>query len=351
MFTLFACMAVTGVAPAQSSPPPRDPANLADLIKAAGQDGTLNVAWGNVYGGAEGVRRISDGITKKYGVKLNINYSPVANGAAYLTQIIQEVRAGQTASSDVMFTVADATQAKYTQAVDFRRYVPGMPADNMFYNHHSVVAVSFLTAEEYNINLVPKNKVPTSLRELLNPMWKGKIATSPYQGSQGSYLGLPSVLGHAGMIAFYQALSQQLGGLTTCGETDRLLSGEFWFFGLDCGDQEVRLRQRKGEPLGLIYPKEGTAIRAFAPAIPVTAPHPYAARLFISFLLSPEGQSILWDVMGTDNDRLPGSHIAKVIADQRRRGVTFIEEYGLDETHPEIDDYISAINKIVNASR
>jgi ABC-type Fe3+ transport system substrate-binding protein len=349
--TLFACMIATGTALPQASAPPRDPAGIAELVKAAAQDGTLDVAWGNIYGGGDAIGRISDGITKKYGVKLKINYSPVANGASYLASIMQEVRAGQTASSDVMFTLADATQVKNTQAVDYRRYVPGLPADVMFYDRHSVVAVSILIAEEYNTNLVPRAKVPTRLRDLLDPAFKGKIATSPYQGSQGAYLGLPEMLGHAGMTAFYKSLSDQLSGLTTCGETDRVVSGEFWFFGLDCGDQEVRLRQRKGEPIGLIYPKEGTAIRAFAPAIPLTAAHPYAARLFITFLLTPEGQNILWDVMGTDNYRLPGSHIAKIIADQRRRGVKFINEYGLDVQHPEIDTYISEINKIVNTSR
>lgn len=348
---LLACVIATGSALAQTNAPVRDPAGIAELVKAAAQEGTLNVAWGNVYGGGDGIRRISDGIAKKYGIKLNINYSPVANGAAYLGSIMQEVRAGQTASSDVLFTLADATQVKYTQAVDYRRYIPGLPDGVMFYDRHSVVAVNMLLAEEYNTNLVPRNKVPARLRDLLNPEWKGKIATSPYQGSQGAYLGLPDMLGHAGMTAFYQDLVEQLGGLTTCGETDRLLSGEFWFFGLDCGDQAVRLLQRQGRPVGLIYPKEGTAIRAFAPAIPLTAAHPYAARLFITFLLTREGQNILWDVMGTDNYRLPGSQIAKVIAEQRRRGVRFIDEYGLDAQHPEIDVYINEINKIVNASR
>ena len=350
--TVLACaLLATGVALPQASAPPRDPAGIADLVKLAAQDGTLNVAWGNIYGGGDGIRRIGEGIAKKYGVKLNISYSPVANGAAYLTQITQEVRAGQTASSDVMFTLVDSTQAKYAQPVDYRRYIPGLPEDVMFYDRRSVVAVNVILAEEYNTNLVPRNKVPTRLRDLLNPEWKGKIATSPYQGIQGSYLGLPEVLGHAGMIAYYQALSGQLGGLTTCGETDRLLSGEFWFFGVDCGDYGVRLLQRQGRPIGLIYPKEGTAIRAFAPAIPITAAHPYAARLFITYLLTHEGQDILWDVMGADNYRLPGSHMAKIIADQRRRGVKFINDYGVDVAHPELDVYQNEINKIVNASR
>lgn len=349
-FAFAAFVLATGVAIPQEKPAPQDPPNLAALTRAAAQDGTLNVAWGNIYGGADGIRRITDGIAKKYGVKLAINYSTVANGASYLSSVVQEVRAGQTASSDVMFTLIDASEAKFAQPVDYRRYIPTLPEDVMYYDKRSVVAVNVLLAEEYNPKLVTKGNVPTQLRDLLKPEWKGKIATSPYQGIQGAYLGLPQVLGHAGMLAFYQALSPQIGGLMTCAESDRVSSGEFLFFGLDCGDYEVRLLQRQGHDLGLFYPKEGTAIRAFAPAIPLTAAHPYAARLFVTFLLTPEGQQILWDTMAADNYRLPGSHMAKIIDDQRRHGVKFIDDYGNDAAHPELDTYTSEINKIVNVS-
>ena len=79
----------------------------------------------------------------------------------------------------------------------------------------------------------------------------------PYQGVIGWYLGLPEVLGKDGMVKFYTALSANIGGLMTCGDSDRVVSGEFAFFGLDCGEQEVRLRQRKGEPIADFYPRKG----------------------------------------------------------------------------------------------
>ena len=346
---LLAATSVAGVR-AQSSPAPREPASLAELIKAAAQEGTLNVAWGDIYGGADGMRRVSDGIAKKYGVKLTINYSPVPNGAAFLNSIVQEVRAGQTPSSDIMFTVADAAQAKYAQVVDYRRYVPGLPADVMAYGGRVAMVLNVLNAEDYNTKLVPPSKVPKRLSDLLKPEWKGRVATSPYVGIQANYLGLPEVLGHDRMIAFFKALSEQLGGIMTCGDVDRVVSGEFLFFGLDCGDYEVRLRQRKGIAIGAFYPLEGTAIRAFAPAIPQLSAHPNAARLFISFLLTREGQEFLWDVMAADSYRLPGSHMAAIIARQRRAGVKFIDNYAADVAHPELETYQREINAIVNAS-
>jgi len=335
----------------QTTQPPNPP-NLAALEKAAQQEGELDVAWGGqLYGGAAGVQRIVDGIAKKWGVHLKANYSPVANGAAYLISIAEEVRAGQTASSDVMFTLPDGTFAKDAQVVDYRTYLPGLPDEVMFYDHRSVAAITMLIAFDYNTKLVPKDKVPKSLSDFLKPEWKGKIATSPYQGGQGSYLGLPEALGHAGMLAFYQALSQQVSGLTTCDNADRLVSGEFLFFGLDCGDQSVRLLQRQGLPLGLIYPKEGVGLRAYAPAVPLTAAHPNAAKLFITYLLTREGQDLLWDVMGSDNYHIAGSHMAPIIAGLRKDGTKIVPAYGNDVEHPELRTYTAEINKIVNASR
>ena len=61
---------------------------------------------------------------------------------------------------------------------------------SMFYGNRSVILVSTILAEEYSTKDVPANKVPNSLAGLLAPEWKGKIATMPYQGVIGWYLGL-----------------------------------------------------------------------------------------------------------------------------------------------------------------
>jgi ABC-type Fe3+ transport system substrate-binding protein len=329
-----------------------EPPNMAALVQAAAKEGTLDVAWGDVYGGADGVRRAQDEINQKYHLHLQFKYSPVPNGAAFQNQVVQEIRAGQTASTDVLFHIRDQNLAKMALPVDYRKYVPGLPSSGvMFYDNRAVIVVSTILAEEYSTKAVPANKVPNSLAGLLAPEWRGKVASMPYQGVIGWYLGLPNVLGKDGMVKFYTALSANIGGLMTCGDSDRVVSGEFAFFGLDCGDQEVRLRQRKGEPIGAFYPKEGTAIYAFSPGIPLTAAHPNAARLFIAYLLTPAGQKLLWDEFGCDNYLLPGSRMAPIIAAAKKKGVKFVDIYGIDLQHPELDDYEKTINTIVNQSK
>jgi len=350
VFTLL-LIVMARPARAQDAAHSPEPPNMAALVQAAAKEGTLDVAWGDVYGGAEGVRRAQDEINAKYHVNLQFKYSPVPNGAAFQNQVVQEIRAGQTASTDILFHIRDQTLAKMVIPVNYDKYIPGLPSSVMFYDRRSVIVVSTILAEEYSTKDVPPNKVPNSLAGLLAPEWKGKVATMPYQGVIGWYLGLADVLGKDGMVKFYTALSVNIGGLMTCGDSDRVVSGEFAFFGLDCGDQEVRLRQRKGEPISDFYPKEGTAIYAFSPGIPLTAAHPNAARLFIAYLLTPAGQKLLWDEFGCDNYLLPGSRMAPVIAAAKKKGVKFIDIYGIDVQHPELDDYQRTINTIVNQSK
>src|ERR1700744_876184 len=127
-FSTLCFMMLFGIAAlpagAQDAAHSPEPPNLAALIKAAAKEGQLDVAWGDIYGGADGVKRAQDEINKKYHLDLVFKYSPVPNGAAFQNQVVQEVRAGQTASSDIMFHVRDQNVAKSVIAVDYRKYVP-----------------------------------------------------------------------------------------------------------------------------------------------------------------------------------------------------------------------------------
>ena len=331
-----------------------EPANLTALVAAAAKEGTLDLAVGDSFGGPGGAQIIQERINKRYHINLAIHYAPISGGVPFVLQLVQEIRAGQTASSDVMFTATNSTVIPYVQQIDWRKYVPGVPESAMIYNKHAVKVLATVNAFAYNTKLVPADQVPKSFADLLNPRWKGQIASSPYQGSFLNYIGSPSVFGHQGMLDYVKKFAQQVNGLMTCSGIDRVVSGEFAIFGLDCGDHEVRLRQRKGIPIASIYPKEGTALNYISPAVPNTAAHPNAARLFIAFLLTREGQDILWDQVGEDSDILPGSHMGKFVADLRRAGVKMIEGTqgtGTDLQHPEVAAYTKEINDIINASK
>lgn len=331
-----------------------EPANLTDLIAAAAKEGTLDLSAGASLGGLRGAQVVQDHINAKYHLHLTIRFTPVAAGEPFVQQLIQEIRAGQPASSDIIFSLTDHEDVPYVQRVDWRKYVPGLAPDVGLYDWHAVKVLTALNAFDYNTKLVPPDQVPKSFADFLKPQWKGKIATSPYAGRFINYLGLPNVFGHQGMLDYIRKFSDQVGGIMVCGEVDRVVSGEFLIFGPDCGDHEVRLRERKGEPIGAIYPKEGTQVNYVVPAIPNTVVHPNAARLYLAYLLTRAGQEDMWNVVGRDCDLLPGSHMARVIADLRRRGVNLVpggSGTGMDVTHPELDAYTREIDAIINRGK
>jgi ABC-type uncharacterized transport system YnjBCD substrate-binding protein len=91
-------------------------------------------------------------------------------------------------------------------------------------------------------------------------------------------------------------------------------------------------------------------VNYISPGIPLTAAHPAAARLFITYLLTPEGQNDLWELTGQDSDLMRGSHMAKVIADLRRAHVNIMtgpQGTGLDERYPQFADFEREITAII----
>ena len=90
----------------------------------------------------------------------------------------------------MLFHVRDANLAEVAQPVDFRKYVPQLPENNMYFGKRAVVALTVLESFIYNTKLIPPNQVPKSFADLLDPKLKGKIASTNYQGLFGNYLGV-----------------------------------------------------------------------------------------------------------------------------------------------------------------
>jgi iron(III) transport system substrate-binding protein len=347
---LVALAALSPAAGQNAAAPYAEPANLSALVAAAAKEGSLTLAASDTFGSSKGAQLIQQHIEQKYHITFDIHYSPVGSGGAFLRQLVQEVRAGQTASSDIVFTANDKSLKPVMQQVDWHKYVPDLPDSAVVYDRRAVKLMTELVGFSYNTKLVPPSQVPHSYADLLKPQWKGKIATSPYQGTFMAVLGLPEAFGPQRLIDFVKHFNEQIGGIMTCGDVDRIVAGEFLIFGLDCGDHEVRLRQRKGEAIASIYPREATEVDYISPGIPLTAAHPAAARLFLTYLLTREGQSDLWELTGQDSDLMPGSHMAKVIADLRRAHVNVIlgpQGTGLDERYPQFADFDREITAII----
>ena len=175
----------------------------------------------------------------------------------------------------------------------------------------------------YNTNVFAGANVPTKFADFLNPKLKGRIATTPY-ASSFDRLATPDMWGKDKTIDFARKLSDQVGGLIRCNEMDRIASGEFDAFGLTCSQNDALAATAKGAPVGFVLASDAPIVMYLYEAVPATAAHPNAAKLWINFMSSTEGQKLLYDVGLADLNLIPGSRTAKSIADVEAKGAKFL---------------------------
>jgi iron(III) transport system substrate-binding protein len=149
----------------------------------------------------------------------------------------------------------------------------------------------------YNTTLVQADEI-TSHRDLLDPRYKGKIADDdPRRAGPGqdtfTFFYMHPDLGRA----FIQGLAGQ--GLVMLRdyqqEIDAVGQGRFSFV-LGTSDSLTETRQAQGVPIDIVPAtqlKEGTDVNAASGNVAVfnRAPHPNAAKVYLNWLLSQEGQT------------------------------------------------------------
>ena len=67
---------------------------------------------------------------------------------------------------------------------------------------------------------------------------------------------------------------------------------------VDGGDNTFYQAKKKGNPVEIVYPKEGVPLVVSPSAITSFAPHPNAAKLFTDFIFSRDVQQMLADTEG-----------------------------------------------------
>jgi iron(III) transport system substrate-binding protein len=153
----------------------------------------------------------------------------------------------------------------------------------------------------YNRDLVSASDVPTTMLELTDPKWKGKIAAA--NSSNGSFQAQVAVM------------KQLLGDTQTTAWLTGLVANDVQFFGshsdvrkaVGSGEfalglvnhyyYELQAHEQSDNNVGVSYPDSkdgqmGVILNTTAVGIIKGAPHPQAAQLFSAFLFLPETQSL-----------------------------------------------------------
>lgn len=160
------------------------------------------------------------------------------------------------------------------------------------------VALSYVAAPTsvwINTNLVRPGQEPKTWRDLLDPRWKGKILMLDPTVSSGPYLTFIPLLNNKVIDEDYlRALGKQdlvLDILSTRELFKKTAAGQYpLFVGASAATAGPIIME--GGPIRLLDMAEGVAVSGLGIGLVNQGPHPNAGRVFLNWLLSPEGQTL-----------------------------------------------------------
>jgi iron(III) transport system substrate-binding protein len=216
-----------------------------------------------------------------------------AVGERLLTKIITEAQAGR---HEFDILQSGDTQAYFLKKKNLlARYVS---PEAKFQPKHFVDPEGYWAAfyimpkvVGYNTRMIKRAEVPRTDEELVNPKWKGKIATD-YTKPEPFFWTLKRLGKDKGIPYLKRLASQEMrfyAGLSLL--TNLMAAGEFPI-GLYVYLHGVEEAKRKGAPIEWVA--QDQVFTKFQPvSIAARAPHPNAAKLFIDWALSIEAQKVI----------------------------------------------------------
>jgi iron(III) transport system substrate-binding protein len=172
-----------------------------------------------------------------------------------------------------------------------RHYPPQhRDADGMFASwriHLSVIA--------YNGKLVSAEDAPRGFADLLEPKWKGKLVKA-HPGYSGTIItATQQMVATLGWSYFEKLAKQKVMQVQSAADPPKKVAAGERAAQVDGADYTILQLKDKGEPVEIVYAREGTPIISGPAGILKRAPNPNAARLFYSWAMSSECQRLLSD--------------------------------------------------------
>jgi len=315
-------------APAPSAAASAPGGALAELVEGARREGQLSLVWSqNTTGGAAAVRRWADGFNRYYGLALNVQFTPGPDMPQMAGRLAQQHQAGRTPDTDVFLGtethVVLLMQADALAPVDWLAWAPNVQDPRLLAPGGVAVQVTAtMPGITYNTARVGPDEVPTTLEALLQPRYKGRVASTPY-AAIFDRLASPELWGEARTVAYVSGLAEQISGLMRAGEVERIAGGEFDLLAINTNSSDALAWQARGAPAAHVVPADAAVVQYRYLGVPRLAAHPNAARLWINYLLSREAQDILFEVGYSDHYLLPGAKTAGAIEALQAQGVHF----------------------------
>ena len=292
--------------------------------------------WYTAHYASEPAAALCQGFEKKYpGVKCN--YIRTTAQVAY-QRLAQDQKAGIAQAS----MISSTDQSHYTKMKQDGWLQPYKPKnlpelvdafrsfndpDDLF-----TATAAGLVVITYNTSVVSASEAPKKWTDLADPKWKNKVSIGHpgFSGYVGTWVVQMKKLYGWDYFKKLELNKPRIG--RSINDTVTMLNAKESI--VAAGPSATTLESRaKGNPLAVVYPEDGAVLMVSASGILKNAPAPNAARLFMEYLLSREGNEVMvqqhQDPVNKHVKPMPG---ARSIADVKTIRPTAVEiEKGIPE--------------------
>jgi iron(III) transport system substrate-binding protein len=165
--------------------------------------------------------------------------------------------------------------------------------DGYYYGLRATVTAIF-----YNTKAVSAAEAPKSWKDLLDPKWKGKLVTA-HPGYSGVIATHVLALLHLhGWDYFKQLAQNNVMIVQSANDPPATVASGERVVAVNGAEYSAYQLKKKGNPIEIVYPKEGVPLVVSPQAIASFAPHPNAAKLFHDFTFTRELQQVMADSEG-----------------------------------------------------
>ena len=155
-----------------------------------------------------------------------------------------------------------------------------------------------LSVIAYNPKIVSDKDAPKTWKDLLNAKWKGKMVSAHpgYSGIIATHV--LALVNLYGWDYFRDLAKNSLHLVQSANDPPGVVASGERPVGVNGAEYFYYKMQKQGNPITIIYPKEGVPLVVSPVAIAKNAPHPNGAKLFTEFIFSKESQQLLADKEG-----------------------------------------------------
>ncbi|MDO8635624.1 MAG: extracellular solute-binding protein [Dehalococcoidia bacterium] len=269
---------------------------LTQLINAGRKEGRVTV-YAFALTGDLGID-LAKGFENRYNVKVDI---VTGRGAEFVERVKTERRVGNITADLTEFSLVHSTNLKLAGATVSSIDIPVLQEKDVWLINplngdpegHLLAYRTQIIGPYMNTNLVKPGEEPKSFKDFLNPKWEGKIIGPDPNFSGGSYQLLIPLLDDKKIdVDTIKALGQKAKFTTGTKQVAEALARGEYSLGLMTTDLDAGSYLAEGAPIKAIAIQEGIAALISTMSRINGGPHPNAAKLFMNWMLSPEGQTI-----------------------------------------------------------